>query len=55
MYQPWSFYLAWLILLAGFLATAIVVVWLERRERKQDAEMMSAHWLAKKHRTDQWH
>jgi hypothetical protein len=33
MYQPWSFWAAWIIIVGGLVTVALWVVWVERRDR----------------------
>lgn len=32
MYQPWSFWLAWIIIVGGFVAVGVYVAYAERRD-----------------------
>ncbi len=48
IYQPWSFWLAWAIIVGGFIATAVVVVLLERRDSRHRTE--HDRWLSQQER-----
>ena len=41
IYQPWSFWLAWAVIIVGLVATVAVVSWLERRERQDHDRWLS--------------
>lgn len=62
MYQPWSFWLAWAIIIGGFVVTGIVVVYCERRDARERNRWLSrrefethitrARWIKEMTRAD---
>ena len=41
IYQPWSFWLAWIMIIGGLVVVALTVAWLERRERAEHDRWLS--------------